>query len=480
VAALLVILPILAVVFLNLPHMTLGNRVALTLAALFCVAEAAAAIGAPPEFWTHSPTLFPSLDLGPLLGTSFPVDSLARVMYLSIAIVGLSAVFVSHYHARETEHEFRFANLLLLIVAAMNGVVLVHDLFALYVFLEITAIASLILIVIEKGRAAFEGAFKYMVLGAVATSLLLSGLALLFIVSGSTSFEAVAAALAQGQTSQLELLAVALFLGGLAIKAGLVPFHGWLPDAYSSAPAPVSVLLAGIVTKTTGVYTLIRLVTTVFGYPERVRPVLLAVGLLSIVAGALLALGQRDMKRMLAYSSVSQIGYIVLGLAAGTKLGLAGAVFHLFNHAIFKTLLFVNAAAVEEQAGTRDMDQLGGISSRMPVTGTTSVIALLSTAGVPPFAGFWSKLFIVIAVWQSGHPGFAAVAVLASVLTLAYFLSMQRRVFFGELAAGCTRLREANAWGLVPALLLAAITVAVGLSVPWLFDTFLLPVETIL
>jgi len=381
---------------------------------------------------------------------------------------------------RETEHEFRFANLLLLILAAMNGVVLVHDLFALYVFLEITAVASLILIVIEKGRAAFEGAFKYMVLGAVATSLLLSGLALLFIVAGGTSFEAVAAVLAEGKTSQLELVAVALFLSGLAIKAGLVPFHGWLPDAYSSAPAPVSVLLAGIVTKTTGVYTLIRLVSAVFGYPERVRPVLLAVGLLSIVAGALLALGQKDLKRMLAYSSVSQVGYIVLGLAAGTKLGLAGAVFHLFNHAIFKTLLFVNSAAVEEQAGTRDMDKLGGISSRMPVTGTTSVIALLSTAGVPPFAGFWSKLFIVIAVWQSGHPAFAAASVLASVLTLAYFLSMQRRVFFGQLAASCTSLREANAWGLIPALLLAAITVAVGLSVPWLFDTFLLPVGSIL
>ncbi len=432
-AALLVILPILAVVFLNLPHMRLGNRVALALAALFCAAEALAAVAAPPEFWIHSPSLLPWLDPGPLLGTSFPVDSLARVMYLS-----------------------------------------------LYVFLEITAVASLILIVIEKGRAAFEGAFKYMVLGAVATSLLLSGLALLFIVAGGTSFEAVAAVLAEGKTSQLELVAVALFLSGLAIKAGLVPFHGWLPDAYSSAPAPVSVLLAGIVTKTTGVYTLIRLVSAVFGYPERVRPVLLAVGLLSIVAGALLALGQKDLKRMLAYSSVSQVGYIVLGLAAGTKLGLAGAVFHLFNHAIFKTLLFVNSAAVEEQAGTRDMDKLGGISSRMPVTGTTSVIALLSTAGVPPFAGFWSKLFIVIAVWQSGHPAFAAASVLASVLTLAYFLSMQRRVFFGQLAASCTSLREANAWGLIPALLLAAITVAVGLSVPWLFDTFLLPVGSIL
>jgi multicomponent Na+:H+ antiporter subunit D len=260
----------------------------------------------------------------------------------------------------------------------------------------------------------------------------------------------------------------------------VVPFHGWLPDAYSSAPSAVSVLLAGIVTKTSGLYTLIRLVDAVFGYGAPIRQLLLVAGLVSIVIGAVAALGQRDLKRMLAYSSISQVGYIVLGLGAGPGLGFAGAIFHLFNHSIFKSLLFVNSAAVERQSGTRDMDELGGIGSRMPVTGTTSVIAMLSTAGIPPFAGFWSKLLIVIAVWKSGHAGFAAAAVLASVVTLAYFLLMQRRVFFGKLAERCAGLREANAWALVPALLLAAITVAVGLSVPWLFQTFLLPVESIL
>jgi len=483
VAALLVVLPLLAVVFLNLPHVRLGNRLALLFAALFCAAEGVAALAAPEGFWNRAASLADiglTLDLTRLLGTTFLVDALARVMFLSIAVVGLCAALVARYAYVDEEQEFRFANLLLLVTAGMNGVVLVHDLFALYVFLEITAVASLVLIVIERGKSAFEGAFKYMVMGAVATSLLLTALALLFIGAGGTSFEEVAAGLRASGTSKLELVALAMFLVGLAIKAGLVPFHGWLPDAYSAAPAPVSVLLAGIVTKTTGVYTLIRLVDAVFGYGEPIRRALLVVGAVSVVIGAVSALAQRDLKRMLAYSSISQVGYIVLGLAAGPGLGLAGAVFHLFNHSVFKTLLFVNSAAVERQAGTRDMDELGGISSRMPVTGTTSVIALLSTAGIPPFSGFWSKLLIIIALWQAGHPGFAALGVAASVLTLAYFLSMQRRVFFGKLAERCSRLEEADAWGLAPALALAAVTVALGVAAPWLFQTFLLPVRSIL
>lgn len=482
-AALLVVLPLLAVVFLNLPHARLGNRLALALAALLCATEAVAALAAPASSWSGPATLADiglSVDLTRLLGTTFRVDALARVMFLAIAVVGLCAALVARYAYVDEEQEFRFANLLLLVTAGMNGVVLVHDLFALYVFLEITAVASLVLIVIERGKAAFEGAFKYMVLGAVATSLLLSALALLFISAGGTSFDVVAAALRAAGRSRLELVAVAMFLVGLGIKAGLVPFHGWLPDAYSAAPAPVSVLLAGIVTKTCGVYTLIRLVDAVFGYGEPVRGALLAVGAVSVVVGAISALGQRDLKRMLAYSSVSQVGYVVLGLAAGPGLGLVGAVFHLFNHAVFKTLLFVNSAAVERQAGTRDMDRLGGISARMPVTGATSVVALLSTAGIPPFSGFWSKLLIVLALWKAGHPGFAALGVAASVLTLAYFLSMQRRVFFGQLAESCSRLEEANAWGLAPALALAALTIALGVGVPWLFGTFLLPVRSIL
>jgi multicomponent Na+:H+ antiporter subunit D len=242
----------------------------------------------------------------------------------------------------------------------------------------------------------------------------------------------------------------------------------------------VSVLLAGIITKTTGVYTLIRLVVSVIGLSDTLQALLLIVGTASMLIGALAALGQSDFKRMLAYSSISQVGYIILGLGAGTTLGLAGAIFHLFNHAVFKSCLFVNAAAVEQESGTRDMNRMGGLAERMPVTGWTSVAAFLSTAGIPPLAGFWSKLIIIVALWQAGYQIFAALAILASLLTLAYFLSMQRRVFFGKLAAGFESLREANPWVLVPACLLTLVTIGLGLCLPWLFETFLLPIRSLL
>lgn len=479
-AALFILVPVLVVVFLNLPHFRLGTRLALYLAGVACLAQGAAALLVPAAAWEGPGALPRWLDLPALLGTTFPVDALGRVVLLAIALVGLCAVLVARYAREDRQNAFRFGNLLLLAVAGMNGIVLARDLFVLYVFLEITAVASLVLIVLERGRAAFEGAFKYMILSAVATAMLLAAVALLLIVSGGTSFEVVARGLHAAEGSRLALVAVALFLCGLAIKAGVVPFHGWLPDAYTSAPPAVSVLLAGIVTKTTGVYTLVRLVDAVIGWAPAVRQALLALGMLSIVVGALGALAQRDLKRMLSYSSVSQVGYVVLGLGAGPGLGVAAAAFHLFNHAVFKTLLFVNAAAVEREARTRDMEALGGLSSRMPVTGATSVVAMLSTAGLPPFAGFWSKLLVVVAVWRAGHPLVAAAAVLLSVLTLAYLLAMQRRVFFGEPAPALAGVREAGGWALAPAVLLAAVTVALGLAAPWLFHTFLLPVGSIL
>lgn len=412
----------------------------------------------------------------------FPIglDSLTLVMLLSIAIVVFAALLTGWSTISDPDKRFDFANLLILSLIGMNGIVLVRDLFSLYVFLEITAVSSFVLISLHKSRNGLEGAFKYLILSAVATVLMLSAIALLLLTTGSTSFAEVRFALTAPLNNPVGLFAIALFVTGLFIKGGLVPFHGWLPDAYMTAPAGVSVLLAGIVTKTTGVYTLIRLVTGVFGFTPALSNILLVVGTVSILVGAVAAISQNNLKRMLAYSSISQMGYIIAGLAAGTPLGIAGAVFHLFNHAIFKTQLFVNSAAVEQETGTLDMNRLGGLTNRMPATGYTSVVALLSTAGIPPLGGFWSKLIIIIALWTSGHPVYAIIAVLASVLTLAYFLSMQRRVFFGKLAEGFGNLKEARPGIVIPAVILALITVGVGIFFPFILNSFILPVCSIL
>jgi multicomponent Na+:H+ antiporter subunit D len=199
-----------------------------------------------------------------------------------------------------------------------------------------------------------------------------------------------------------------------------------------------------------------------------------------VVVGALAAIGQRDFKRMLAYSSISQMGYILLGVGSGTTIGAAGAIFHLLNHAVFKSQLFVNAAAVEQRVGTTDMEKMGGLTARMPYTGITSVLALLSTAGVPPLAGFWSKFFIIFGLWMGGHRSSAFVAVLASILTLGYLLLMQRRVFFGRLARGLEGVREARLGIVLPAVALAILTIAFGLGASLVMHWYILPAARLL
>jgi multicomponent Na+:H+ antiporter subunit D len=227
------------------------------------------------------------------------------------------------------------------------------------------------------------------------------------------------------------LLAVALFLCGFGLKAALVPFHAWLPDAYSSAPAPVSAMLSGVVGKAIGIYVLARLLYNVFGVSDGVLELLRWLGAISMVMGGLLATAQQDIKRLFAYSSINQVGYIVLGLGLGSPLGVVGALYHLVNHSLFKSLLFLNAGTVEYTTGSRDLDQLGGLNRAIPITGVTSLLASMSIAGIPPLNGFWSKLIIILACVQIGAYGFAAAAVAMSIVTLAYQLKVQRQAFFG-------------------------------------------------
>jgi len=461
VFSLLILMPLLGIIILNLP---LGGVMRKTTFWL-CLALFMAQICL---------VLAPNMNnTGPFFKFDLIIDELSRVVLFCIALVSAVSLLAGEQLIKDENRKFNFASLLLAVVAGMNGVVMVKDVFSLYVFLEITAVASFILISLFREMGGLEAAFKYLLLSAVATVLMLSSVALLLLLSGDTSFAGINAAIITSPHSHLIMLAIGLFICGLFIKGGLMPFHGWLPDAYSASPAPVSILLAGIVTKTAGVYSLIRIMTLVFVFDDPVKYVLMFVGAVSIVFGALAALGQSDLKRMLAYSSISQVGYIIIGLGCGTVLGIFGAVFHLFNHAVFKSLLFVNSAAVESQTNTRDMDKLSGLAEKMPLTGVTSLLAMLSTAGIPPLSGFWSKLLIILALWLSGHYFYAVVAILASVITLAYFLSMQRRVFWGKTGNEFRGVREAGIYLAIPALILAAITVAVGLIFPFVINMFI-------
>ncbi len=456
-----ILVPFLCVLLLNLPWGNLARRLALWVG-LGLTAGQAAVSACALAGWID----LRAIPVSPFFKYDLALDTLSIVLLLCSALVFGVALLLSRPLVSQGEQRFNFVCLLLLMLAGTNAVALVRDVFSLYVFIEAVSIVSFILISFNKDQDAFEGAFKYIVLSSMATVLMVLSISLLVLVAGTTSFDGVRAAVAASRHAGVVLGAIGLFLCGLFIKGGLMPFHGWLPDAYTCALNPVSVCLAGIGTKAVGVYTLIRLAYFVFGIDAAVSQAFLLVGAFSIVAGSLAALNQTDYKRLLAYSSISQVGYIILGLGAGTGLGLAAAAFHFFNHAVFKTLLFVNAGALEQKTGLRDMRKLGGLSARMPLTGFSSLIGALSAAGVPPLSGFWSKLLIIIALIGAGYHGYALVAVLASVLTLAYMLAWQRNIFFGPLAAGLENIEEAG-WEISgSALLLAVILIGVGIAFP--------------
>lgn len=390
---------------------------------------------------------------------------------LMLSIIGLIAL-ISLYLSKYSKgiNLFNYSCLILLVVMGMDGVVMVDDLFSLYVFLEITAVVTFILIAVQKDGDAFQSSFKYLVMSAAATVFILSAIALIFMTVGSLRFDDIGKYISSinGKIPLPVLSSCILLLTGLFIKGGLVPFHGWLPDAYTYAPSSVSILVAGVETKIAGVYSLLIVYTKVFNKNPLMGSIIMIFGTLSIVIGALASIGQEDFKNMLAYSSISQIGYILLAIGIGTPLALFGGVFHFFNHAIFKSLLYVNSAAVEAQTGTTKFKKLGGLASRMPVTGGTSIVGFLSTAGIPPLSGFWSKFIIIAAAWQAGFHACSIIALLSSILTLAYFLKLQRQVFFGELALGLDNITEANMGFKCISILLSAITIIAGVLFPFI------------
>ncbi len=397
------------------------------------------------------------------------IDLYAAIILFTIGLIAFISLIIRRHS--DNDEIFNFTQLIMIIMIGMNGVVMVTDIFSLYVFLEVTSVASFVLIAKKKELLALNGSFKYLLMSSIATLMILTAVAIFFMTFGTLSYEGLGAQLtADAAVSTQIVLAIILLVTGLSIKAGLVPFHMWVPDAYSSPSASVSVLLAGIVTKAGGVYAILRLLMVVFPQIVLIQEVFAFIGIISIVAGALLAIGQKDFKKMLAYSSISQIGYIIVGAACGTPLGFLGAFLHFFNHATFKSLLFVNASAVEAQTGYKELDKLQGLAGKMKITSWTSVVAFLSTAGIPPFSGFWSKVIIIIALWQVGFIPYAIIALLASILTLAYFLILQRKVFFGKTSAEFENTKEANNGFISASMILAIITVLVGIGFPFVLN----------
>ncbi len=402
----------------------------------------------------------------PPLGISLVWDGLSQLLILIIAVISLAVTLFAIPYMQQYTAQNKFYSLYLLMIAGMNGVVLTGDFFNLFVFLEIASIASYALVAFGVEAEELEASFKYLILGGVSSTLILMGIVLLYATTGTLNMADMARRLSGTSGNHLLLFIFALFFLGFGLKSAMVPFHAWLPDAHPSAPAPISAMLSGLIIKALGVYALARVFFVILGLTPVVQTILLTLGGLSMVVGVFLAVGQWDFKRLLAYHSISQMGYVVVGIGLATPLGVLGGLFHLLNHAVFKSLLFLCSGAFEYSTGTRQLKQLGGLIKKMPWTGSCCSVAALSISGVPPFNGFWSKLIIIYALFQAHYYFLAAVTVFVSFMTLISFVKVQKYALFGELPEHLRQIRESPVLMVAGVVLLAVLCTVLGVLYP--------------
>ncbi|MDD5449760.1 MAG: proton-conducting transporter membrane subunit [Candidatus Omnitrophica bacterium] len=409
----------------------------------------------------------------PPFGICMVLDGLAGFMLITVNLVAFFVCIFSINYMEKYTDKPKFYTLFLLMVTGMNGLIISGDLFNLYVFLEVASIASYALVAFGTEAEELEASFKYAIMGSVASGFIFIGIAFLYGFTSTLNMADMSRILGASPSSWLVPFVSVLFLMGFGLKAALVPFHAWLPDAHPSAPASISAMLSGVLIKALGVYAMVRIFFNIIGISAGYLSALMFLGALSMIVAVILALSQWDLKRLLAYHSISQVGYVFLGIGLGTPLGILGGLFHLFNHSVFKSLLFLNSGAIDYSTGTRDLREMSGLKEKMPVTAGTSLIASMSIAGIPPFNGFFSKLIIIFACIQKGFYGYALAAALGSILTLASFMKVQKYAFLDELKEKYRNIKEVPPAMKFSMVCLAAICVLGGILLLPSFKFFL-------
>lgn len=406
-------------------------------------------------------------------GIVFRLDGLSAVMATLVAGIGV-AVLVYAGPSAATElpgRESGFLATAALLLAALQGIALTGDLFNLYVFIEISSIAGYTLIATGGGIAAYAS-FRYLLLGTLGAGFYLLGVALLFAMTGTLNMADMAARLPEVGASPATLIALAFLVAGLGLKMAVFPMHGWLADAYTYAPSAATALIAALMTKLAA-YALLR-VTYGVVWPA-VGPLALPITSLlgwlavaGIVAGSVMAIAQRDLKRLLAYSSVGHLGYITLGIALGNANGLIGAMLHIVGHGVTKSCLFLVAGAASRANGDRGEASLDLLGRRMPASSFAFVVASLSMIGIPPTVGFFSKWYLLLGCLDDDRWTFAAVLLVSTWLNAWYFFRLIERVYFASPGDGGhgegPEVAEAPAAMLGPILALAFVIVAAGLG----------------
>ena len=400
---------------------------------------------------------------------SLRTDTLSWLFAIAVSVLGsLSAIFSLSYMKGKERLDFYYF-MMLLINASMLGIVFAGDLISFYVFWEIMSWGTFLLISYNRGPALAAG-LKYIIMSIAGSSAYLLGMFSLYASYSTFNIADIAARISTASSGYL-LSILILFSITFGIKNALVPLHIWLPDAHSEAPSPFSAVLSGILIKmgtygfVLSMYVLVGLKTlSHLGHGILSFHFILAIlAAITILIPTFIALMQDDAKRVLAWSSIAQVGYIILGIAIGTSLGFAGGMFHFLNHASFKALLFMAVGAVEYRTGTRDLNSLGGIIKRMPLTFAVALIGALGLIGFPLTNGFVSKWLIYKTLVLGKDPFLAFVALFGTWGTILYAYKILHNIFMGQLPEDYKDVREAPFSMQLPMVILSIIVILFGI-----------------
>ena len=421
---------------------------------------------------------------GYAIGIGYEIDALGLFFGLLVVLTSFLACIYSIRYMEKDGHLGHYYTLTLMLEASVLGLVLTGDIFNMFIMVEIMTFASVALTAFRNNKkGALEAAFKYLVIGTIGSSFTLFGVALLYMQCHTLNMAQISSIFASGGLTPTSTLSLALIFIGFGVKSYIVPFHTPAADAYATAPTSVSMIFAGMVNKA-GVYGMIRILFVVFCAmdTEALQILVVVFGAVTMFVGVTMALAQHDFKRLLAYHSISQIGYVIMACGLATSLGMSSGLFHALNHTLFKGLLFLCAGAVLYAVGTTDLDKLGGLSKKMPKTTICFLIGALSISGIPPFNGFASKWMIYQAAYEKGvstgnffYVVITVVAVVVSVMTLASFIKVTQAVFFGQTSEVCQNAKEVPLSMRVPMWIMSVLCVLGGILYPQLYAYIIRP-----
>jgi len=353
-----------------------------------------------------------------------PLNAFVLVIVAALGAIVATYARVSVVAEIAKERIYLFYCMYLLALTGLLGIVITGDAFNIFVFLEISSLSSYVLISLGRDRRAMTAAYQYLIMGTIGATFILIGIGLLYMMTGTLNMADLARRLPPVADSRTVLAAFGFITVGASLKLALFPLHQWLPNAYAYAPSSVSAFLAGTATKVS-IYVLLRFIFTVFGASIAFKALplgwmLLALAILAMFIASTVAIFQQDIKRMLAYSSIAQIGYIILGISFASATGLTAGILHIFNHALMKGGLFLALGCVFLRLGSVKLDDMKGIGRTMPVTMAGFVVGGISLIGLPPTAGFISKWYLVLAALEKGWWPVAVLIVLSSLLAVIY------------------------------------------------------------